>query len=303
MITRVTTLMTSQQLLSNINASQDALAETEEQLSTGKRINQPSDDPYGASLAVQLDGELGQLQSYAANASDGQSFAAAGMSALSSITQQLQRAQELVTEANNGTMSTTELQSAGAEINQLIAGIKSDANTQYDGQYVFAGGGQTTPPWSSSSDAFAGVTGGTVQRTIASGGAATSRVTVNAQLYTVLNGADDQDDGLLGQLSSIATSLQNGTAPGPTALTDLAGSLSGLENLSAGLGAASDRLQIAADRIASLQTSTTAALGDDQDVNMAQALTTYSNEQAAFTAALKAGANIVQTSLMDFLST
>jgi hypothetical protein len=35
---------------------------------------------------------------------------------------------------------------------------------------------------------------------------------------------------------------------------------------------------------------------------MAQTLTTFSNEQAAFTAALKAGANIVQTSLMDFLN-
>ncbi len=34
---------------------------------------------------------------------------------------------------------------------------------------------------------------------------------------------------------------------------------------------------------------------------MAQAVTTFSSEQAAFTAALKAGANIVQSSLMDFL--
>ena len=45
------------------------------------------------------------------------------------------------------------------------------------------------------------------------------------------------------------------------------------------------------------------ALSDDQDANMAATLTTYSNEQTAFSAALKAGADIVQSSLMDFLST
>ena len=303
MITRVTTMMTTQQLLTNIDASQDALNTTEQQLSTGKRINEPSDDPYGASLAVQLNGQLARLGDYAANATDGTAFASAGMSALSSMSSQVQRVQELVTEANNGSESSSDLQAAGAEVTQLIAGIKSDANTQYDGVYVFAGSGQATPPYSDSDDSFHGVTNGTATRTIASGSSPSSQVTVNTQLYTTLNGSADDDTGLLSQLQSIATSLNSGTAPGAAALTNLSGSLTGLETQSTTLGAASDRLQLAATRISSQQTSTTSSLSDDQDVNMAQALTTYSNEQAAFTAALKAGANIVQTSLMDFLST
>jgi flagellar hook-associated protein 3 FlgL len=85
-------------------------------------------------------------------------------------------------------------------------------------------------------------------------------------------------------------------------LTNLQNSLNSLEQLQANVGAAQNRLTLAGDRIQGLQNSDTAALSNDEDVNMAQAVTTFSSEQAAFTAALKAGANIVQSSLMDFLN-
>ena len=78
-------------------------------------------------------------------------------------------------------------------------------------------------------------------------------------------------------------------------------SLNSLTQLQANVGATQNRLTLAGDRIQGLQNSDTAALSNDEDINMAQAMTTFSNQQAAFTAALKAGANIVQSSLMDFL--
>jgi flagellar hook-associated protein 3 FlgL len=300
MITRVTNLMASQQVLTNINASEDSLNETEEELSTGKRINQPSDDPYGASLAVSLNGQLSRLNDYTDNISDGTSWTTAGLNAMQSISDQVQRAQELVTEASNGTESSSELQAAGAEIDQLIQGVKSDANSTFDGQYVF-GGGSTTAPYSSADNSFHGTVGGQVQRTVSAGSADTANVTVNSQLYTVLNGSANDNTGLLSQLQSIADSLNAGNPPPSGALTQLSGSLDGLEQQSASLGAAQDRLSLASTRIQSLQTSVTSSLSDDEDANMAQTLTTFSNQQAAFTAALKAGANIVQSSLMDFL--
>jgi flagellar hook-associated protein 3 FlgL len=143
--------------------------------------------------------------------------------------------------------------------------------------------------------------GGQVQRTVSAGSADTANVTVNSQLYTVLNGSANDNTGLLSPLQSIADSLNAGNAPPSGSLTQLSGSLDGLEQQSASLGAAQDRLALASTRIQSLQTSVTSSLSDDEDANMAQTLTTFSNQQAAFTAALKAGANIVQSSLMDFL--
>ncbi len=295
---RITNLMLSQQVLANINQQQNAIDTTEQELSSGKRINQPSDDPYGASLAVSLNGQLAKLSDYQGNVTDGTAWTAAGLSAMSSITQQVQRAQELVTAAANGSESPTDLKATGAEIDQLISGIKSDANAQYNGQYIFSGTSTSTAPYvdSATDDSYHGDTG-SVTREVSAG----SFVTVNSQLSQVLNGAGGSS-GLLSQLRSISTALDSGQSPPSSALTDLSASLDSLGQQTTSLGAASDRLTLAGTRLTSLQTSTTSSLSDDQDANIAATYTTFSNQQAAFTAALKAGANIVQSSLMDFLS-
>lgn len=303
MIGRITTLMTQEQVLGNINAVQDQLASTEQQLSTGKRINQPSDSPYGASLAIQLNQDMSSLSSYSSNVTDGTAWTTSATSSLTNIQSMVQRAQELVVEAANGTQSPTDDAASAAEINQLIDAIKQEANTQYNGQYIFSGTATGTAPYSSSSDTYQG-NASAVTREIGPN----SSVQVNADLSSVLgNGTAAGDGGLLDTLRTVASDLTSGSS---TAIADLQnnqlnnlqGNLNTLEGLQAGIGAAQNRLTLAGSRIQNLQNADTTALSNTEDANMAQVLTTYSNEQAAFTAALKAGANIVQSSLMDFLN-
>jgi len=72
-------------------------------------------------------------------------------------------------------------------------------------------------------------------------------------------------------------------------------------NLRATVGARSDRLQTALSRLQQLEESTTKVLSQTEDVDMSKAIVNFSQQQAVYTAALKAGAQIVQPSLMDFL--
>ena len=72
--------------------------------------------------------------------------------------------------------------------------------------------------------------------------------------------------------------------------------------LSAGVGATQERLGMASSRIELLQTSDQQVLSSTQDADMAKTEIDFSTEQAALTAALQAGAHIVQHSLMDFLT-
>ena len=303
MIGRITTLMTTESVLANINSVQDQLANSQEVLSTGKSINQPSDNPYGASLAVQLQQDLSGLSSYSSNVTDGTAWTSAASSALTNIQSMVQRAQELVVEAANGTQSPADLAASGDEINQLIDAIKQAANTQYNGQYIFSGTATGTAPYSSgASDTYQG-NSGAVTREIGPN----SSVQVNANLSSLLgNGQAANDGGLLDTLRTIATDLSSGTGASvadlsSNQLTNLQNNLNTLEGLQATVGAAQNRLTLAGTRIQSLQQNDTTVLSNTEDANMAQAMTTYSNEQAAFTAALRAGANIVQSSLMDFL--
>jgi flagellar hook-associated protein 3 FlgL len=301
---RITTQMTTARVLANINNVQDQLATTQQQLSTGLRINQPSDDPYGASLAIQLKNDLQGLTTYSNNVTDGTAWASAADTSLSNVMNMLQRAQELTVQASNGVESATDLSATADEIDQLADAMKQEANTQYNGQYIFSGTATNTQPYSSATgDVFQGNTAA-ITRQIGPG----SSLQVNVDVSGLLgSGASANDGKLLNTLRTIAADMRSGNGAGvadlsANQLSNLQNSLNSLVQLQANAGAAQNRLTLAGDRIQGLQNSDTAALSNDEDVNMAQAVTTFSSEQAAFTAALKAGANIVQSSLMDFLN-
>jgi flagellar hook-associated protein 3 FlgL len=301
---RITTQMTTASVLSSINNVQDQLATTQEQLSTGLSINQPSDNPYGASLAIQLKNDMQGLSNYNSSINDGTAWSSAADTSLQNVMSSLQRVQELTVQASNGTESSTDLSSTADEVDQLADAIKQEANTQYNGQYIFSGTASSTQPYSNSTgDTFQGNTAA-VTRQIGPG----STLQVNVDISSVLGSGTSANDGkLLDTLRSISADLRSGNSAAvadlsTNQLTNLQSSLSSLTQVQANVGATQNRLTLAGDRITGLQNNDTQALSNDEDVNMAQAMTTFSNEQTAFTAALKAGANIVQSSLMDFLS-
>jgi flagellar hook-associated protein 3 FlgL len=66
-------------------------------------------------------------------------------------------------------------------------------------------------------------------------------------------------------------------------------------------GARQNRLDAALSRLAEVEESTLKQLSDTEDADIAKTLIDFSSQQAAYQAALKAGASIVQASLMDFL--
>ncbi|MBV9805349.1 MAG: hypothetical protein JO130_19275, partial [Solirubrobacterales bacterium] len=246
------------------------------------------------------------LTSYNNNVTDGTGWSQAANTSLTNITNAVQRVRELTVEAANGTQTTADMQASAAEVNQLIDEIKQEGNAQYNGQYIFSGSATTTAPYQSGSgDAYAGNTG-QVTREIAPN----TPLTVNADLSSVLGsgqttpGQPAGDGKLLNTLRNIADDMQSGnsSALSGSDLSQLDTNFNSLNGLIANMGATQERLTLASSRIQALQTSDASALSSTQDADMAQTEVNFSTEQAALTAALQAGAHIVQQSLMNFLS-
>ncbi len=297
---RITTQMTAQMTIADLTQAFDRLNKTQNELSSGKRINQPSDDPYGAGLAVQLNGEIAGLNSYSQNVTDGTGWTQAADSSLSGMNDMVQRIRELLVEAGNDTTSQSARDDAAAEINQLTDAIKQQANATYDGQYIFSGSLTTTPPYQSgSNDAYAG-NSAAVNRLIGPG----TSVQVNTDISQLLGGGQSAADGkLLDTLRTISSDLSSGNGNGLRGadLQNLDTNLSTLQQLQANVGAVENRLSLASSRIQDLQVSDTQRLSSVQDADMARTTIDYSTEQAAYTAALRASANIIQSSLLNFL--
>jgi flagellar hook-associated protein 3 FlgL len=303
MSVRITSEMVSSSVLGGIESAQVALARTQAELASGKSILQPSDNPYGASQIVDLQSAIDGLTSYERSASDGLSWMNASSSALASIDSQVQRVRELVLQAGNGTESPGDLEDIADEVEQLTEGVKQDADTQFDGQYVFSGTLTSTAPYTQGAEDEYHGNASPVARALGPG----STVNVAVNLASALGSGTGAADGkLLDTLRTVAANLRAGTpasveALRTTDLKSLENSLDALSGLQAEAGSVTDQINIAISRISSLQSTDTLQLSNVQDANIAKVTTEYSNEHAAFEAALKAGASIVQESLLEFL--
>jgi flagellar hook-associated protein 3 FlgL len=300
---RITTEMVSASTLNDINSALQSLQRSSNELSSGKRILEPSDDPYGASHVIDLKSQIEGLDSYNKAVNDGLAWNQAAEGAMGNVNEILQHVRELLIEASNGTNNAGDLQNIGGEVTQLTEAIKQDANTQYAGQYVFSGTETTTAPYKAGAeDEFQG-NGEAVLRSIGPG----ATVQISTNLSAVLgNGQGSEDGKLLDVLRTISQHLGEATPESraqisTTDLKALEGGMEALLQVQATSGSTTNQLQTASLRIESLEDSLSKALSNTENANIAQVSIEYSNEQAAYSAALRAGATIIQESLLNFL--
>jgi flagellar hook-associated protein 3 FlgL len=303
MSTRITNQMISRSVLSDLNDVSNRLAKTQQKMSSGKQITRASDDPYGASRALTLRGELAGTQQYQRNVSEATAWQDVTDSALATMSDALRRARELALQGASDGAGAAARTAAAQEIDQLIESVKQSANASYSGHYVFSGTATSTPPYAvGGTDAYAG-DGGLVAREIGPG----VSVQVNVLGSAVLGSGQGAADGkLLNVLRDISQHLKSGTTVDANTLrtTDLKGldtSLDTINTVRATVGATTNRLASADGRLQQVEESTTKLLSDVEDADMAKTYTDFSMQQSVYQSALRAGSNIVQQSLLDFL--
>lgn len=149
--------ISSQQIFSGgVNRLQDLnvnLNQTQEQISTGKRVNRPSDDPVAAARILKLDQEVGRIETYQRNVGLAENRLQQEESSLSSMIDIIQRVRELTVQAGNGSLSAQDRQSISAELKQRLEELASQANTQdSSGSYIFSGFQGDSPAFAKSVD-------------------------------------------------------------------------------------------------------------------------------------------------------
>jgi flagellar hook-associated protein 3 FlgL len=134
--------------LSALDQAQRRVLDTQEKVSTGLRINSPSDDPVAAARVAHLDASLTRLDQYHANAVFARNQLGLEEEALTEAIGNLQRIRELTLQANNSTSSAADRSIIAAEIKQHRDAILTIANTtDVDGRYLFAGYSEQTTPF------------------------------------------------------------------------------------------------------------------------------------------------------------
>ncbi|PTB95036.1 flagellar hook-associated protein 3 [Marinobacter sp. B9-2] len=136
--------ISSQQIFSGgINRLQElntSLNNTQQQISTGKRVNKPSDDPVAAARILKLDQELSRVETYQRNVDLADNRLKQEESALESSIDVIQRIRELTVQAGNGSLSANDRRSISSELEERLGQLANIANTRdASGEYIFSG--------------------------------------------------------------------------------------------------------------------------------------------------------------------
>jgi flagellar hook-associated protein 3 FlgL len=289
--------------LQGLNRNMDAIAKLQMQLTSGKTINKPSDDPTGTNSAMQTRQQMAGATQHARNISDGLGQLDATDSALQSMVKQVQRVRDLTVQASNsGAMSEASRAAIAIEVKGIRESLLGLANTQVQGRPLF--GGVTGGAVAYDADGMYRGYGGTdpttdpviaVTRQVSDADAVRVDIT-GPEAF----GAVDEEN-----LFAVVGGIAEHAVSGPDALAGdldkLDAALGRLLTATADIGTRTNRIETAKQVNADLQLSLQSRSADIENVDLARTMMNLQMQQTGYEAALGATAKAIQPSLLDFL--
>ncbi|MBV8851932.1 MAG: flagellar hook-associated protein FlgL, partial [Sinobacteraceae bacterium] len=145
---RISTVTFQQDALSQMQQLQADLAKTQNQLSTGKKVQTGADDPAAMSQLDQLNDTLSASQQYVTNGNAAAANLQLEEQAMSDATNTLQSARDLAVQANNTSINATERANIATQLAQQLQDLIAIGNrTDSNGSYLFAGNASGTQPF------------------------------------------------------------------------------------------------------------------------------------------------------------
>src|SRR4051812_31167216 len=136
---RITDRLLVDKVLANIQLNESRLSTFQDQVSSGKRISVPSDDPTGTVRSLTLRSNDNETQQSQQNVDLASAWLNATDTALQDVSSIVQRARELAVQGANETLSQQETSALSTEVDQLIGHVLQLANTRNGDRYIFGG--------------------------------------------------------------------------------------------------------------------------------------------------------------------
>jgi len=283
--------------LSSINAAAEQLAEAQRQVSSGRRLLAPSDDPQATQRAIGEHAELGTIGAYTRSGDAAAARLSAADSVMSDIIDKITSAIAQTTGAR-GSTATPESRNAIADaLVGLRDAIASDVNTVYQDTHLFAGSAVDQTPYAlvAGTWTYQG-NNATVQTQVDRG----REVGQAWDGQALVQGTDTQD--LFTTFDNLVTAVRTGDASG------MANGIDALERgfhratqLQSSLGADENSVDAARARLADLKLATDTRRAKDEDANIAEAITKMNQADVAYKSALGAVGTAERVSLLDYL--
>jgi flagellar hook-associated protein 3 FlgL len=282
---------------------QTELAKTQQQVSTGERIQTPSDDPVAAVRILGIERDLNLTQQYQGNADAAENKLSVTDGILTSAADIMQRIRELAVQGLNDSNDPNARQGIAEEIRQLNETLVSLANTtDANGEYLFSGYQSNTQAFDPSTYAYNGDSG---QRNLRVGGGYLVEISEPGDQIFISTNLDSSTQAIFQTIEDFATALDNdsvNTAPNNgDFLTNMDTALDQVYNARTRLGtrmnAIDQQRAVNEASIASLENN----LSQLKDLDYAEAITRLNQQSVGLQAAQQAYVKVQGLSLFNFI--
>jgi flagellar hook-associated protein 3 FlgL len=326
---RVTNQMLSNNFLRDMRTNLNNMNTLQGQMTSGKQIRKPSDDPFKASRIMQMHSDIDANKQYNNNIKDSINWLDTTDTALGQVGNVVGRIEELLVSAGNGAYSSNERTAIKDEINQKIAEVSQILNTSFDGKYIFGGTRGTSKPMDVVMKDALGNPKNTEliyninpqvnpgdpteaqqllmiqdKRLVEVSQGVTMEYNVNAS--QVINYGTGANENLMELFKNITTHLGSTDPSDIKALTttDLSGIKAAMTNVlkvRSEVGSKQNRMESAESRNIDENFNMTEILTRTEDIDITEKTMEYATMQTIYMASLQTSAKVLQPSLLDYL--
>jgi flagellar hook-associated protein 3 FlgL len=287
--------------LRGLNGNLAVVNKLQGQMTSGKTISKPSDDPTGTNTSLITRQTVASNAQQARNIADGKTFLDATDSALQNMLDQVRRVRDLTVQAlNTGASSSESDQAIQTEVTGVRQSLVGQANQVVQGRPIF--GGVTTGTLAyDPTGAYVGAGG-------ANGVAVqplTRRVSDVEAIRVDITGPEAFGNPTTGKdlftvVGNVAAHVGNSAAL-TTDLADLDNVIAGLTKAAADVGTRASRMDTAASMNAGAALTLQAKLSATEDVDLPKTIMELQMQQTGYQASLQVTAKSLPPTLMDYL--
>jgi flagellar hook-associated protein 3 FlgL len=273
-------------------------------ISDGRAIHAPSDDPVRAQQGMWYREQKRASEQYERSLQSVTSAMSAAENTLNNISDVLSEARDLQTRGANDAMEGDSRAAYGAQVDQELELLLSLANDRFAGTYTFGGRNSLQAPYVAERDAAGKITKVTANPR-GTDGKLIRQVGPDEQITVNVLGSDlfGPEGATFQSLIELRNALQGGNGDAIRAMaTPMETALDRAVKANSVHGALGARVEALLSRAGRDAASYEAGRSRTEDLDVAQAMVDLQQEQVAMQAALKAGAQILSLSLLDYIA-
>jgi flagellar hook-associated protein 3 FlgL len=297
-----------QQFLNSLARTQSRLDDAQQQISSGRRLNQPSDAPDQVSAVLQLHADIKMNQAVQKNLQQVKSEVDVGEQTLSSSIDLLQQASVYATEAEGPQQDAQTRAMLAGNVETLLERMVNNSRTTLNGRYIFSGDADQSPAYQLDLTSATGVQ--TLQissatRTVAGPGGSTFPVALTANDVFDARNPDGSpaSNNVFAALNSLRVALTSNDDAGiKSAISSLDLASKHMNDQLAFYGQTQSRIAAGLNDAQNNDVRLQTELSKRQDADMTQEITELQQAQTQMQAALEMRARLPRTTLFDLLS-